>query len=156
MLVNHSGWSKEHGSFSYNVFVNDNKTDYEIHFRNGCIARQAEPFRSVEADWNCDGDVYSQYGAYFNCFDRDGNPDGGSFWTPVEMVEALIRSLEGEDNGGYTVVEIPGLVVPTKEKRPSLEEQVARTERQQMHQDIERNRKMASLGIRPPGEPWAR
>lgn len=156
MRIEHSGWNQEHGSFRYFVYVDDNKSDYEIRFRNGCCARQAEAFHMVTADWNYDGDVYPQYGAYFQCFDRNGEPDGGSFWTPEQMMEALIRGREGEDNGGYTVVDIPGIVIPDRDKRPSLGEQVAMSERQQMAQDIERNRKMNALGIRRPGEPWVR
>lgn len=156
MKIEHSGWNKDYGTFRYFVDVDDNKTDYEIRFRNGCVARQAEPFHTVTTDWNCDGDVYPQYGAYFKYFDREGSPDGGSFWTPVDMVTTLIRARDGEDNGGYTVVDIPGIEIPTRDKRPSLDEQVARTERQQMAQDIERNRKMNMLGIRGSNEPWAR
>lgn len=152
MKIEHSGWNIEHGSFRYFIEVDERKTDYEIRFRNGCVARQAETFHEVTADWNCDGDVYSQYGAFFDNFDSEGKRNGGTFWTPVEMVESLIRGREGEDNGGYTVVDIPGIELPTRDKRPSLDEQVARSERQQLMQDIERNRKMNALGIRRPGE----
>lgn len=148
MKIEHSGWNMERGSFRYFVVVNENKQDYVIQFKNGCYARQAEPFHLIEADWNCDGDVYIQFGAYFSCYDKEGKPDGGSFWTPREMVESLIRSLEGEDNGGYTVVAIPGIEIPSPDKRPSLDNTILINERRAAAQTIEKNRQMNMFGFR--------
>lgn len=150
MYVEHSGWSLEKGAYSYQIFIDEKKTDYEIHFHNGSIAKQAGPFEYVTADWNNDGDVYTEFGASFI------SDNGKSFWTPVEMVSALIAAREGEKPwGGASVKDIPGINLPG-EKHPGLDEQIKRSEQRAMHQEIERNQKMNALGIRGPGEPWAR
>lgn len=158
MKVGHSGWSKEYGSFSYEIFIDENKTDYELHFKNGSIGRQCSEFREETRDWNCDNHVYTQYGAWFEYFDKYGERDGTEFWTPENMVRVAIDAKEkGESRlNGNEVISIPGIQIPDRDKRLSLKEQVARSERQRMAQDIERNRKMNALGIRDPREPWAR
>lgn len=152
MYVNHSGWNIEHGSFSYNIYINEEKEDYEIHFVDGTVARQCSPFQEVTADWNCDGDRYTQFGAWFT---EDGH--NSEFWTPQDMVVCLIDAMNGDrSRGNATVKVIPGIELPPKEKRPKLDDRLRQTEQRRMHQDIELNRKMNTLGIRPHNEPWAR
>lgn len=158
MKVVHSGWTQEYGSFRYEILFDENKTDYEIRFKNGVIGKQRGAFHVVTKDWNCDGDVYPQFGAWFDYFDKNGVRTGGGFWTPQDLVFALVeaqKKTEAQLSGG-DIVAVSGIKLPPRDKRPSLKEQIARTERQQMAQDIERNRKMNALGIRGPGEPWAR
>lgn len=158
MKVSYSGWSEKYGSFNYNVFIDEKKTDYEIRFDHGQVYKQADKFQWVTADWNCDGDVYDKFGAYFDVWDKNGEPGSSRvFLTPQEMVSELVEGLYGDHypRDNY-VVSISGISVPALDKKPSLHEQVARTELQRLHQDIECNRKMKALGIRGPGEPWAR
>ena len=152
MNVNYSGWNEKSGHFSCNIFVNEYKTDYEIHFSNGSIHHQSSPFGFVRADWNHDGDVYTQYGAWFE------NEKGmGEFWTPEEMVRSVADATDPDftSHGPY-VVNIPGITVPLPDRLPSLDETIRKSEIRAFNQDAERNRKMKILGIRPPGEPWAR
>lgn len=159
MNVEYSGWSAEHGHFFCNIFINEKKTDYEIIFGDGHKARQSSPFKDERADWNNDGDVYTQYGAWFDHVDENGRFKGGEFWTPEQMVRAVADAQEKERFFAHEVVRIPGIVIPFPEKRPSLEqhlEHLAREERRKDAQSIERNRKMHALGIRQPGDPWAR
>lgn len=152
MYVNHSGWNSVYGSFSYNIYINEEREDYEIHFVDGSIAKQCSPFQHVTADWNCDGDRYTQFGAWFT---QDGH--NSDFWTPEAMVCCLLDGMTGDrSRGNATVKAIPGINLPSKEKRPNLDDQLKRTEQRKMHQDMERNRKMNMLGIRSPNEPWAR
>ncbi len=155
MLVNHSGWNIEHGYFNYNIFVDENKTDYEIRFKSGKFARQIKPFEELTMDWNHDGDTYALFGAYFRNYDRNGSPESVDFWTPEDM----IRGLLGDSFTYDKIISIPGIELPAPEKRynrPSLDEQIYSSEKRAMAQDIERNRKMNSLGYRPYNEPWAR
>lgn len=151
MYVNHSGWSQEYGPFNYNIFVDEKKTDYEIVYVDGKVCKQASPFEYLTADWNCDGDVYTQFGAYF-----DGRYAGRNFWTVEELVSACIEAIDKELLRGSDVKEVTGIVIPPREKRQSLEESIRMSEQRAAHQEAERNRKMDMLGIRRPGEPWAR
>ncbi len=158
MYINHSGWSEKYGSFSYDVFIDEEKTDYELHYSKGEVFKQASEFQWVSADWNCDGDVYSQFGASFAYYDRNGEETSSrEFLTPQEMVSLLVDGLYG-DHYDYesVVVSIPGIILPPPERRPSIDERISRSEKRSMAQDIERNRKMNAFGIRSPGEPWAR
>lgn len=150
MYVNHSGWNAEFGSFSYDIFVDEKREDYEIHYKNGTVDKQNGPFEAVTADWNNDGDVYTQFGAWFR--DENGR---GSFWTPEQMVQALVDSMEGS-YGCSNVSHIPGITLPERDKRPSLSETIEQSERRAAAQESESNRKMDMLGIRPSGEPWAK
>lgn len=153
MYVNHSGWNIDRGSFSYDVFVDEHRKDYVLHFSNGSKQYQRSPFGEVTADWNHDGQVYSQFGAWFS----ESPNSNGEFWTPEQMVRELIDSLDPDcRQSGAHIVSIPGIEVPTPDKRPSLSDKIRQSENRAMHQDIERNRKMTALGIRAPGEPWAR
>ena len=158
MFVNHSGWSEKSGSFNYNIPFNEKRTDYEVCYESGQTLRQCSPFQYVTADWNCDGDVYTEFGANFVRYEPEGVARAGTeFWTPTELVAELIDGLYGDDFPRRDrIISISGVDVPPTHKRPSLRDQVAQIERQQMAQDIERNKKMNALGIREPGEPWAR
>lgn len=157
MQVTHSGWNEKHGAFHYEIFVDETKTDYEIHYRDGTVSKQSTPFREETRDWNHDGDIYPQYGAWFDHYDKDGNYSRGHFWTPEAMVRVV---LDAQDDSrrhyGNEVKAIPGIEVPTPDKRPNFDHHLRQTEARAMAQDIERNRKMNMLGIRPPGEPWVR
>ena len=77
MNVIYSGWTEKHGSFHCNVFVDEKKTDYEIHFSNGRVMKQNSAFDVEVHDWNNDGDVYGQFGAWFQEVDENGRFCGG-------------------------------------------------------------------------------
>ena len=157
MKINHSGWHEEYGSYSYNIDFDENKCDYEIHFANGDIAKQNGPFEEHTADWNNDGDVYTQFCAFFTYYDRNGSSHGGQAWTPVDLVTAAIDALDSSSSSiGPRVIKVVGIDIPPIHKRKSLNEQIFQSENRAFHQEVERNRKMSALGIRPPGEPWAR
>lgn len=151
MYVNYSGWTEKRGSFSCNVFIDETRQDYVLVYGNGFVAKQTTPFQSETADWNNDGDVYTQFGAWF-----ESPFGGGTFFTPEEMVQAAADSLEKERFYNNEVKEVQGVTIPFSEHRPRLEDQIRQSENRAMHQDAERNRKMDTLGIRCPGEPWAR
>ena len=157
MKVNYSGWTAERGAFSCDIFVDETKTDYVINYQSGRTRQQSTPFGYHTHDWNHDGDVYTLYGAFFDIFDRDGNRTGGVFMTVEDMVYGLAQTVNGDTFGvDDPVVSIPGIYVPSPEKRMTLDEKILRSEKQQFAQDAERNRKMKMLGIRDPREPWAR
>lgn len=65
MQLEHSGWSQERGWFCDKYSIDTTRTDHEIYWKNGQICKQLCSFQAVEADWNCDGDVYSEFGANF-------------------------------------------------------------------------------------------
>ena len=158
MKVEHSGWNNERGYFRDEIYVDENKTDYEIRFKGGGCAKQTGAFEEVTRDWNNDGDVYPIFGAYFEHFDKDGKSEGVDFWSPEQMVSQLIEGLDPENRNAdqYKVVDIPGIELPAKEKKASLDERILRNERRDMTREVERNQKMNRLGIRPSNEPWAR
>ena len=157
MYVEYSGWTSERGSFHCKIFVDENKLDYELHYKSGKTAKQSSPFQHVTADWNHDGDVYTQFGAWFDHIGENGKFQGGEFWTPVEMVGALADAMDRSSrNYGDHVIAIPGIEIPPPDRRSTLDDQIIRSERRSEAQEIERNRKMNALGIRPPNEPWAR
>ena len=95
MIVEHGGWSQERGFFNDRYFVDETKTDYEIHWKSGVICRQTTPFELVTADWNNDNDVYSEFGANF-----EGKWGYGRAWYTPQNLLGLI--LDGE-------AEIPGI-----------------------------------------------
>ena len=120
MYVDYSGWSEEKGYFLYTFFINEAATDYEIHYENGFVAKQTSDFTTYTYDWNHDGDVYSMFGAWFES--RHG---GNDFFTPEELVNALVDSVMGEDLGCNDRMEFikgidfpPGLVQKT-DKSPT-------------------------------------
>lgn len=153
MYVSYSGWTQERGSFFCNIFIDENKQDYSLKYGDGTIAKQISPFQHVTADWNHDGDIYTQFGAWFESPGYGGN----SFWTPEQMVRAAADGME-KDRRFYAneVVAVKGIEIPMPERRPSLTDKVQDSERRTANRDAERNRRMAALGIRPPNEPWAR
>ena len=152
MYVNHSGWNETQGFFNYDIFVDEKREDYELRFADGSKARQCSSFHNLTGDWNNDGDVYTQFGAFFT---KDGRYS--EFWTPENMVMALIEGREGDrSRDNSTVVEIPGVDIPEKNKRPKLEDKIRTSEARAMHRECEKNRAMKHLGIRSPGDPWAR
>ena len=63
--VEHSGYSEARGMYCDLYYINPKKTDYEIHFPDGDIYRQNSEFHARTEDWNHDGDIYEQFGAYF-------------------------------------------------------------------------------------------
>ena len=152
MYVNHSGWSESLGSFHYDIFLDETKTDYELHFANGFIAKQTSPFEEITADWNCDGDRYTQFGAWFQ------SPFGGStFWTPVQMISELLEGREeGRGPSSERLIAIPGIQLLERRQQKTLDSTISQSEKRAFHKEIERDRKMSQLGIRPPNEPWAR
>lgn len=124
MQVNYSGWNEKLLRFDFTIDLDETRKDYEIHFKDGFVSKQSTPFDYVTCDWNHDGDVYCMYGAYFTS--RFG---GNVFWTPDEMVSALIESaMEDGYRDTYRIREIPGIALPPalrkKEKLPTLKEKL--------------------------------
>lgn len=85
MIVEHSGWSQERGWFCDKYFLDETKTDYEIHWKDGRISKQLSPFEAVTADWNCDGDVYEEFGANF-----ESRYAGRDWWTPYHLLDLIL------------------------------------------------------------------
>lgn len=151
MYVNYSGWTKDHGSFSCNIYIDENKQDYEVVYGDGSVAKQTGPFHEVTADWNHDGDVYSMFGAWFQ-----SESGRGSFFTPEDLVRIAADGLEKDRFYGNEAKCVKGITIPLPERRPRLDDVIRQNEVRAANQEAERNRKMNALGIRPPGEPWAR
>ena len=117
MYVNHSGWSEDTGSYSYDIYMDESKTDYEIRYADGSVDRQITPFEDITRDWNNDGDVYTMFGAYFE-HDSTG---WRQFMTPESMVMLLLDSrFDPRRVNGPLATGIPGVEVPDKGKRPEL------------------------------------
>ena len=153
MYVNYSGWSEKHGSFSCDIFIDENRQDSELTFGDGRIAKQKGPFEAVTADWNHDGDVYTQFGAWFTV----PGENHSDFWSVVDLVRAAADAQAMTRRPyGNEIVSVKGVEIPPPDRRSSLHDTIQRSELRAMHQEIERNRKMDMLGIRPPNEPWAR
>lgn len=83
--INVLGWHHACGSYNLTIPFNDIKTYYEIRYNDGTVLKQTQPFETVVHDWNNDGDVYPQYGAWFH--DQSGY---GEFLTPVDMIRLVI------------------------------------------------------------------
>lgn len=154
MNVRYDGWSEKYGSFHYNIPFDETRTDFEVRFKSGQILRQCSAFQRVTADWNCDGDVYSEFGANFERYDLDGSlRSGREFWTPNDLVAELIDGLYGDEwPTRDRVVSISGLTVYPPQVMPDLREQIARSELQRMSIDVEKNKKMNALGIHHPDD----
>ena len=88
MRLEHSGWSQERGWFCDKYSIDTTRTDYEIHWKDSTVCKQVTPFEVVEADWNCDGDVYEELGANFE------SKYGGRAWYSTH--ELLSFMLDGE------------------------------------------------------------
>lgn len=156
MYVDYCGWTEERGSFRHKVFVDENRTDYAVHFANGMVARQNSVFQIVVADWNHDQDVYPQYGAWFEYRDADGKFNGGEFFTPEDLVRFAADARDPHASSfGPRPLKVEGIEIPTVQ-RNDLFDRIDQAEKRAMQQEAERNRKMDQLGIRRPNEPWAR
>lgn len=94
MQLIHEGWSQERGWFEDVYFFDETKTDHEIRWKNGKVCKQETPFENVEADWNCDGDIYSEFGANF-----ESQYAGRDWWTPHNLLGLI---LDGE-------ADVPGI-----------------------------------------------
>ena len=88
MQLEHSGWSQERGWFQDKYNIDTTRTDHEIHWKNGRISKQTSPFQIAEADWNCDGDVYEEFGANF-----ESKYSGRAWYTPQDLLSLM---LDGE------------------------------------------------------------
>ena len=85
MIIENSGWSQERGWYCDKYFFDETKTDHEIHWKNGKICKQESPFQRVTADWNCDGDVYSEFGANF-----ESKYAGREWHTPQGLLSLML------------------------------------------------------------------
>lgn len=65
MQITHECWSQECGAFQEKYYIDTTRTDHEIHWKGGFIAKQVTSFGIVTRDWKNDGNVYSEFGAYF-------------------------------------------------------------------------------------------
>ena len=86
MILEHSGWSQERGWFCDKYFFDETKTDYEIHWKNGKVCKQLNPFEVAERDWNLDGDVYELFGAIF-----EGLYGGRDHYTPQNLLSLVLE-----------------------------------------------------------------
>ena len=84
MQLSHEGWSQERGFFNDKYFIDETKTDHEIHWKDGRVCKQLTPFEDVERDWNYDGDVYSEFGAMFE------GKYGREWWTPYHLLGLVV------------------------------------------------------------------
>ena len=88
MTLEHSGWSTNQGFFCDRYFVDETKTDYEIWWKNKTTSKQLSPFENLTADFNNDGDVYTEFGAWF-----EGKYGGRDWYTPQNLLQLI---LDGE------------------------------------------------------------
>ena len=88
MQLEHSGWSQERGWFCDKYEIDTTRTDHEIHWKNGKICKQESEFKDLTADFNCDGDVYTEFGCWF-----EGYYSGREWYTPQNLLSLV---LEGE------------------------------------------------------------
>lgn len=85
MQLTHQGWSEEKGYFQDKYNIDTISENLEIRWGNGTISKQISPFQIVEADWNCDGDVYEEFGAYF-----EGKYGGRDWHTPQGLLRLVL------------------------------------------------------------------
>ena len=88
MQLTHEGWSQERGWFCDKYDIDTDRTDHEIHWKNGKVCKQESSFENMEADFNNDGDVYTEFGCWF-----EGFYGGREWWTPYHLLDLI---LEGE------------------------------------------------------------
>ena len=88
MQIIHEGWSQERGCFKDVYEIDTTREDHEIRWKNGKVCKQVSPFQTVEADWNCDGDVYVEFGANFE------SQYAGRDWYTVENLLYLMLECE--------------------------------------------------------------
>ena len=89
MILEHSGWEVNRGFYTDKYYFDETKTGHKIHWRNGAVCRQQSSFEMVTADWNNDGDVYSEFGANFDSQWGAGR----EWWTPQNLLGIM---LDGE------------------------------------------------------------
>lgn len=77
-------WNHEKG-ITREVYKLNDKKKIKIIIDKEVFAFQEDNFTTMEQDWNCDGDVYELFGAYFNI---DGY---SSFLTPEDIVSMIIE-----------------------------------------------------------------
>ena len=82
--VSREVWNCNTG-FSKKIYRLEPNREMQLVKDGEVYASQCSEFQLVEKDWNCDGDVYELYGAYF---DRDGYAD---FITPENIVNMMIE-----------------------------------------------------------------
>ena len=132
LTINVSGWKKGYGPYSLNLPFNEQRSDYEIYFKDGTLYTQTGPFTTETHDWNNDGDVYSQFGAWFHS--RDGR---GEFFTPVVMLQ-LVKENEAD---------IPGLSDPLEaingylKAKESVQEPKAKDNEPRHQKGLEKSRR---------------
>lgn len=85
MNVNYSGYKEGYGLFNFNIPVDETRTDYEIHTKQGHYYKQSTPFQHFTYDWNNDGDVYTMFGAFFDCEGR------GEFFSVEDLVSLVVH-----------------------------------------------------------------
>lgn len=117
LTLNYSGWSKGYGPYKFNIPFDDTKTNWEIHFSDGKVSRQETPFHIETRDWNCDRDVYSQYGAWF--FLEESSR--GEFYTPERMLRLVV-------DGDATVPGLPDPSAPIKAYKEEQQRKAAEAE----------------------------
>ena len=86
MRLTHEGWSQEKGRFQEHYDIDTSRTDHEIHWKNGTVCKQISPFHTATCDWNCDGDVYPEYGAHFESYYGAGR----DWYTPLELLSLML------------------------------------------------------------------
>ena len=89
MRLTHEGWSQDRGRFCEVYEIDTSRRDHEIRWKDGTVCTQTSPFESVEADWNCDGDVYVEFGANF----ASKYGAGREWYTPLDLLGLM---LDGE------------------------------------------------------------
>lgn len=119
LTINVSGWKKGYGPYDLNLPFDDQKTDYQIHFKDGDHYAQSSPFETETHDWNNDGDVYPQYGAWFRS--QDGR---GEFFTPVVLLR-LVQEEQAEVTGMVDPLAALNGYVRAKEDRETKAESIA-------------------------------
>ncbi len=88
MILSHEGWSQERGWFKDKYFFDETKTDHTIHWKNGKVCKQESTFKNLTADFNNDGDVYTEFGCWF-----ESVYTSREWWTPQNLLSLI---LEGE------------------------------------------------------------
>ena len=87
MQLTHEGWSQERGRFQEKYSFDTSRSDHEINWKDGKVCKQLTPFQAVTADWNCDGDVYTETGAHF----ESQYGAGRDWYTPLELLSLMLE-----------------------------------------------------------------
>lgn len=128
LTLNYSGWNKDYGAYSFDIPFDDTKTDWEIQFKKD-VYYQLGPFTEITRDWNCDGDVYAQYGAWFG---EEPNGFARDFYTPERMLRLVIDE----------EATIPGLPDPSAPIKEHREEQLRKAD------EAERAKRVRSVSVK--------